>query len=382
MTKSNSSTMEISKAVPRAINIALNKLKNPNFPVPYMQSKPGAGKSRRMEFYCQQNNIGFLPVHLAFISLEELGGLPRFDEFELNGEKFEGTRWTVPELITKLYKLAENFKYVILFIDDYHLCGPSHQTLGYEMFTEHRLRGYALPPNCGIVLAGNDTSKAAMKTLSSGIVNRCYIMKVYTDFDIWKKDFAIPTGLFFPGVQFLSYSAHRHLFHGEEQVNEPWPSPRAWTNAFNILDMIEKSDGYITDFDAVHTISGNCGDIAASEFVGWYTLFRNVDTKQIFDHKVWSIPKELDKLFIFQSAISLEFFERVLNKKKDVYNTMAQIIVEIASQSAEMSLSCFKTIVDYSKIHKMRNVYSTLITEISRINPEVRQDISRAITSL
>jgi len=388
MTKKGSTipSIELNTAVERAIDIALNQTHNKNYPIPYLMSKPGAGKSQVLAYKTGLRKLGYKTVHFAFIALEELGGLPRFNEIKLGDMTVEGTRWTIPELISHLYELASQHDFVITLLDDFHLCGPAHQTLGYEFFTERKLRGYKLPDNVGVILAGNDTSKAAAKTLSSGIVNRCYIMKVHTDFDRWRKDFAIPQAIFPPGVQFLSYSAHRHLFHGEEKVNESWPSPRSWTHAFSTLDLLE-SNYQLTDADVLNVIAGNCGTEAATTFASWYTLYRNVDTRAIFDKQKWNIPSELDRLFIFQSAVALEFFERYNNPKKKedkekAIDTIARIIVDLTKEAGEMAISCAKTIVDYASAHKMTRVYSSIATRIQQIDPKAQEVISKAIMNI
>ena len=95
--------------------------------IPYIISQPGAGKTASLVALCQRINWGLITIHLAMKPLEELGGIPDFAEIEINGEKYPGTKWSIPDVIGELYKMSPNAEGVFLCFDDIHesLCKKS-----------------------------------------------------------------------------------------------------------------------------------------------------------------------------------------------------------------------------------------------------------------
>jgi len=163
--------------------------------IPLMLSKPGAGKTSILNQKCSEFNWGLLTIQPALKPTEEYGGIPKFRYFKFREDdvnKTLGTVWSIPEVVVELHKLSAKHDLVIFFWDDIHLCGPEHLALMQECFTERAIRGYKLPHNCAIVLAGNPSNKAGFRSLSSAIINRCVRLAVYAGFEDWKKNFAIP----------------------------------------------------------------------------------------------------------------------------------------------------------------------------------------------
>ena len=368
-------TKKLHEVVQLSINLAFGKIHNTNLPVPYIQSPPGAGKSAQIADYCSRNNIGFLSCHLAFKPLEDLSGLPEFEVIQMNGENVKSTIWTLPELVGLLWKLDTECESSIFLIDDFHLCPPGHADLGYELFTNRTLRGYDIPGSVGIMLAGNDSSKANRKTLSSGIVNRCIIMSVEADFQYWWDNFAIPNELYPPILGFLKQKANRQWFHGEEMVNEPWPSPRSWTFMANVLSGLEIINDRISPEDVVYYATSQVGKDAGIEFASWHELYSKVDTGKAFRGEI-EIPDNINEVFIYAHACVIEYFNR-----QKAEEAMAKIIIAIAKKSAEMSISAVKTLVDFDR-NKRSNAYMKIMTHIAKMDNDVRASISDAIMEI
>jgi len=113
----------------------------------------------------------------------------------------------------------------------------------YELFTERTLRGYQIPKNCAMMMAGNASSKSGAKSMFSAIINRCVMMPVYTDFDGWKTNFALREDVKVHAavVSFLGNSQYQKFFHEEEQVDVAWGSPRSWTRFANEIKSREEA---------------------------------------------------------------------------------------------------------------------------------------------
>ena len=150
--------------------------------IPLLLSKPGAGKTSIC--YQKFNTLewNMLAIQPALKPIEEYGGIPKFKFIKLgeDQEKVLGTIWSIPEILVELHKMSKMFDLVVFFWDDIHLCGPEHLALMQECFTERSIRGYKLPANVAILLAGNPSHKAGFRSLSSAIINRCVRLPVYS----------------------------------------------------------------------------------------------------------------------------------------------------------------------------------------------------------
>ncbi len=273
--------------------------------IPYLLSKPGAGKTSIVGQVCELMSWGMLTIQPALKPIEEYGGIPKFKTitFEDSQEKVLGTVWSIPDVMIELKNLSEKHEVVVFFWDDLHLCGPEHLALMQEFFTERSIRGYKIPDNVGIVLAGNQSNKAGYRSLSSAIVNRCVRLPVYAAFSDWKVDFAIQNGIHQSIISFLGHPMYSKFFHEEELVDMPWGSPRQWARLSNFLTAYE--DGMkkpMPSNQVLYFATGHVGAEAASQYVRYFEIFTKFDIVKIFeDTKNFSVPDdELDRyIFVF-----------------------------------------------------------------------------------
>lgn len=356
--------------------------------IPYWRGEPGIAKTALSKKMCNMANMNFFATHYGQTPIEEISGLPYYNSFKIGEEKFRGTKWTIPDILTTLYKISEDKnKITVWLLDDFHLASPGMMALGYEMFTERKLRGYDIPSNVAILLAGNTSVKAgSKKNLFSAVANRCAIFPVYMDFEYWKTEYAIPNNINSKILGFLSNISYRKYVQEEEQLDRPWASYRSWTKFSNILNPLEEI-GPVNMQDALYYCSAHNGEEAASKFSTYYKIFSEVEVEKIFDKKIpIIIPTDMSNQYIYMIANVSEFNKRYAEAKKDnkidLVNIIGEIILEIAKTRIEIAVVGLKEIALSESILKLKDCYSLLKTIINTKNPLITKRIEQGINKL
>lgn len=342
--------------------------------IPLLLSKPGAGKTSIC--YQKFNTLewNMLAIQPALKPIEEYGGIPKFKFIKLGEqEKVLGTIWSIPEILVELHKMSTMFDLVVFFWDDIHLCGPEHLALMQECFTERSIRGYKLPANVAILLAGNPSHKAGFRSLSSAIINRCVRLPVYSNYDHWKANFAVKHGVHSSIISFLGHAMYSKYFHEEEQVDDPWASPRQWTRLSNFLCSYEDyQDKLMPTNQLLFYATGHVGKEAASQYMRYYEIFSKFDVRFIFDNsKTFRTPDdELDRyIFVFAA---LNYIINKYNKKtQDALNSQIVDVVGTLLKSDEsLGLLLLKEIITVdSKSVKTKIKTTVIIDELEKTNP-------------
>lgn len=348
--------------------------------VPYLQGAPGCGKTALMHAWGNKNNWQVFSCHFSRIPIEEISGIPNFVDIVIDGQPFKGTEWSYPELLTKIHQLDKN-RPIILFLDDFHLCSPSHLELGFEMFTNRSIRGYKLPDNVAFLLAGNNSSKAGTKAGNSAIVNRCGIYPVYMDFKYWKEEFAIKHGVNYKIITFLSNEKYRKYFHMEENANEPWASPRAWTRLSEFLNPLEKvMAGNISHSDLTYYAEAHVGPEAAAEFAAYYKLYLETEMDKVFDgKKAVEIPTDMSGMYIYGIAASAEYIDRYVKlgtgKKDDLNKIYCGILAEINKHNTSIPVVGAIEVVHFGS----RQTYMDFIKSMGTRYPDLYNSLTKEI---
>jgi hypothetical protein len=368
---------------------------------PYIQGKPGGGKTASIIDMCKRYNWNFMHLHLPLIPIEDISGLPQFEPIIVNGETVQGTRWTYPEILSEIYKLSgdkvtdpktgkETEKPCIVFLDDMHLASSAHLAMGFELFSEKKLRTYKIPKNVAFVLAGNATTKAGTKTQNSAITNRLALYPVKTSFNNWRDNYAYKNDINSKIMAFLSRENYQQHFHEEEVVNKAWGSPRSWTYLSNLLTAMEGGEGgEVNQVDLSYITNAHVSGTAAAEFVSFYHIYSKTEMDKIFDgtKKIVCPDEELDK-YIYGIAAGQEYVNR--SKKKDLDATkklklvekVSDIICAIADKNSEIAISAVKSILDIEKALSGKETGGkTSYVEIARMLKIKKSKISAKVSS-
>lgn len=361
--------------------------------IPYWRGAPGIGKTAFCGKFVTDYGMNVLETHFGQTPIEDVSGLPNFYDVELNGKLIKGTKWTLPEVLTQLYEVANQDpnKVCVWLLDDFHLAPPSMMALGFEMFTKFKLRGTPLPPNVAFLLAGNMSAKAgSKKNLLSAVANRCCVMPVHGDFNYWKTNFAIPSSINNKVVTFLSHTKYTKFFQEEEQLENPWASARSWTKFANLLSFFENNGGTFGEIQhgkLLYYGSGHVGSEAASEFVTYYKIYAQVETDKIFDGIIpIKVPTDFSGQYIFTIANVNEFIDRFQKAKSQdrgpIIETMANILTEVAIAKSQVAVTGMKDLILLENSLKLRNVYSRVKAVIATQNPEINKKLEEDINEL
>lgn len=315
--------------------------------IPYLEGPPGIGKTAIISEKIKDLNWSLLTIQPALKPIEEYGGIPRFRYIQIDGEKILATEWSIPDILVELHKRSKEYDIVVFFWDDIHLCGPEHLALMQECFTERSIRGYRLPANVGIVLAGNDSNKAGYRSLSSAIINRCVKLPVHPSFEEWKNDFAIKNDVH-PGiVSFLGNTMYTKYFQEEEQIDAPWASVRQWTRLSNFVTEYEKTMGTMSPDSLLYYATGSVGNEAASQFAKYYEIFSKFDLEKIFkESKNFRLPEDVIDRYALIFAVNNYFINNYSkNTKKLLTESFVNIVNKYLEEEPALALLLLKEIV-------------------------------------
>jgi hypothetical protein len=341
--------------------------------IPLLLGKPGAGKTAICNQKFHTLEWTMLTIQPALKPIEEYGGIPKFKTYDIDGEKILGTIWSIPEVLIQLGELSKKFDLVVFFWDDIHLCGPEHLALMQECFTERSIRGYKLPSNVAILLAGNPSHKAGFRSLSSAIINRCVKLPIYSNYTHWKNNFAIENSIHPSIVSFLGHAMYSKYFHEDEQVDDAWASPRQWTRLSNFVCAYEEyKDELMPNNQLLFYANGHVGKEAASQFMRYYEIFSKFDVKSIFeDSKNFVMPSdELDRyIFVFAA---LNHIVQAYNKKaKDVLTSqIVDINGVLLNNDESIGLLLLKEIMLIStKASKIKINTTAILSKLEETHP-------------
>jgi hypothetical protein len=417
--------LSIKEAIPFFLANVNLQIEGHDMAVPYIVGDPGIGKTRFIEQECEKLGYGFIPFHFSLIPIEEIGGLPVFKKIlmsmlnsfakikkkffikdEESGElAITGTEWTLPDIMTKIYEMAATHPKVVVLLDDFHMCSPAHLSLGYEMFTERKLRDFKLPDNVGFLLAGNHSAKSGAKQMFGAIINRLAVYKVVPDFSQWMSEYAIPNGINQKVVSFLKNQINRPYFIGEESTNEPWPSPRSWSRFSALLNPMEEHYKNMNISLIMYHANAHVGPKAASEFSAYYDIYSKTEMDQIFNKKKEIIiPSNNTDCYIYGMSASNEYVNRIIEAKADsvknntkfnknnkaitdTVDIISNIIVKIGKGSIDISVALLKNISDYENAlgnnNKREALYiEDIIEKIHTIDPVIDSKITKSITEI
>jgi hypothetical protein len=354
--------------------------------IPYILGPPGIAKSSMTLQMCKFNNWNLIITHYGLRPIEEVSGIPQFKQINVNDTETTGTLWSLPDILTEIYELNPNIL-TVWFLDDMHIASPPLIALGYELFSERKLRGHKIPDNVAFVLAGNTSSKAGAKAMFSAVINRCAMLPVHLEFNEWKTKFAIPNNINSKIISFLSNSKYQKYAQEEEKVSTDsgWASFRSWTRFSNLLNPMEDFYKDVSHSDILYYAAAHVGEEAASEFTAYYKIFSQVEVDKIFDGLIdIVIPQDMSGQYVYLMATVSEFFNRYIKRKDQtardsLIKTMSMILIELAKNRSEIATTGLKEIAVTETGLNMRNIYIKVHSTINAINAEVGSRISKDI---
>jgi hypothetical protein len=205
---------------------------------------PGIGKTQTMYKIANDLDMNIVQVSIPEISTENLSGIPDFmdavhmDEYSTtNTTQSQATKWSVPQIIETVNRLAKERNGCILFIDDLHRVNMAVAPYLYGLLGERKLGSYKLDSKVAIMGAMNDSDEAGFSGVDSPIKDRIGILPVPFDFDYWYNNFG--KHLHFYIASFLK--AHStYVQEDESTMIEQFATPRSWTHLANEFELYDR----------------------------------------------------------------------------------------------------------------------------------------------
>jgi MoxR-like ATPase len=166
----------------------------------------------------------------------------------------------------------------VMFFDEIVQATPSMQASASSIILPpHTLGEYTLPSGWAIVAAGNrETDRAATHKMPSHLANRF----THLNYDVHLEDWvtwALQHDVEPAVIAFLNFRPE--LLHKFDPAVKAFPTPRSWEFVSHIMKQ------GVDDECFLETISGTVGEGAATEFTGFFRVFRSLpDYEDIVAH--------------------------------------------------------------------------------------------------
>src|SRR5829696_7364592 len=136
-------------------------------------SAPGVGKSEAVRQAAEAANLPLRSLLGTQIAPEDVSGVPK-----LIGDR---AVFCPPRQL-----LPDDDKPFCLFLDELPAAPPDVQKAFYSLLLERRVGEYRLPKGTWVVAAGNRSEdRALVRTMSSALVNRVFVVLVKVDAPEW-----------------------------------------------------------------------------------------------------------------------------------------------------------------------------------------------------
>lgn len=196
-------------------------------------SAPGVGKSDVVKQAAAEAGLPCRSLLGTQIAPEDVSGIPR-----IVGQR---SVFCPPRML-----LPENNEPFVLFLDELPACPADIQKAFYSLLLERRVGEHKLPPGTWVVAAGNRSDdRALVRTMSSALVNRVFIVNVRVDVKEWLV-WAKANGIRSEILAFVTYLPGV-LMRAVPKLPVPFSTPRAWTSLSRSLTLAEKRGALSND---------------------------------------------------------------------------------------------------------------------------------------
>jgi len=189
-------------------------------------SPPGVGKSAAVEQAARQAGLTVRSLLGTQIAPEDVSGVPKIAN--------DRAVFCPPRLL-----LPEDDRPFCLFLDELPAAPPEVQKAFYSLLLERRVGEYRLPRGTWVVAAGNRSEdRALVRTMSSALVNRVFIVPVRVDVAEWF-EWAVKVGIrseIRGFIRFVPTALQRPV--PPDPV--PYSTPRSWALLSRDLDLAEQ----------------------------------------------------------------------------------------------------------------------------------------------
>ena len=274
----------------------VEQFKVTNSVVPYIEGKPGGGKSALASEVGKE--LGFDNVVQFFASLRDpvdLLGTPRNDG--------DVTRWIPPAELKRL-ETGRN----LLIIEEISDCNTSMQNALCGLIYDRRVNDLHLSSDTYIIATGNRTQdKSGANRLVSKLLGRVRTFEFTENIDDWCS-WALDNDIDPVLIQFLRFRPDLLSdFNPDRKSN---PTPRTWARV-NLTPSELPTEVFFAN------VAGDVGEGAAAEYTGFRRIYENLPSVEsiLMNPAKADVPKDPAVLYALTGAIahktSKDNFDRV-----------------------------------------------------------------------
>lgn len=291
----------------------VEQFKSTNKVVPYIEGKPGGGKSALASSIGKE--LGFDNVVQFFASLRDpvdLLGTPRNDG--------DVTRWIPPEELKRL-ESGRN----LLIIEEMSDCNTAMQNGLCGLIYDRKLNDLHLSSETFIIATGNRTQdKSGANRVVSKLMGRVRHMEFTENIDDWS-EWALDAGIDVTLIQFLRFRPDLlSNFNPDAKCN---PTPRTWERV-NLIPAELPTDLYFAN------VAGDVGEGAAAEYTGFRRIYEslpNIDAIILSPAKA-EVPKDPAVLYALTGALAHK-------TSKDNFDRVAEYLEKLSPEFQVMAVS-------------------------------------------
>src|SRR5262245_8347396 len=196
-------------------------------------SPPGVGKSDVVQQTAREAGLVVRSLLGTQIAPEDVSGVPKLIR--------DRAVFCPPRLL-----LPEDDRPFCLFLDELPAAPPEVQKAFYSLLLERRVGEHRLPKGTWVIAAGNRSEdRALVRTLSSALVNRVFVIPVRVDLAEWLA-WAERAGVR-PEVRGFIRFVPQALQRPVPPDPVPFSTPRAWAHLSRDLDLAEKGGALSTE---------------------------------------------------------------------------------------------------------------------------------------
>lgn len=192
----------------------------------------------------------------------------------------------------------------VVFLDEIEKAPVSVKNASLQLVLDRMIGTYKLPDDWAIVAAGNREEDGAFSgPLGAALANRMIHLDIEPDVEAWAA-WARNNGVADDIIGFLHF--RQDLLY-KQTDDHAFPSPRSWVMASELVKSVKSQR------DQKDLLSASVGKGAASEYVVWANVYRNVDPDKIFAGEMPDPWEQKEQSFKYAVALAVSF---ALRKRK------------------------------------------------------------------
>jgi hypothetical protein len=182
-------------------------------------------------------------------------------------------------------------------------------------------------------------------------------------------------------MAFLKDPVNLKYFHGEEQVDTSWPSPRSWTYLSTLLNELGRESEKNLSTNIIDYLAQNAvGKEAATKLSAFYNIYSKINIEEIFKNAFTFRLNDYDddsitKKYIIAFAATRYYLSHYISKKNkpddDITRRFYQILNVYAHDAKEYFNMIISSIVNNSNLNFIKNTVKIR----NEINPDIFTDI-------